>query len=274
MRKNLLLLAIVIISACKISDENNVNLTNEDIIELAKKTPKFSQSVPDHVQSQMAEFKSFVRTNDIESIASLIKHFPIKRPNNLLHNKEEFIKYYPHIFDDSLKTMIAEMQHTDEDLVLRNGNYGILLGKIWFNEDGEILIINYNSQKEAEDKATIKNAIEARDHASLEGWSHSLVRFETEKFFIHLYYFDDKSYTYASWSKPKATSEKPNMILNHGTEEFQGTMGGVIYRFDKAQYTYEVEEINMAEDDIEGWYLRVYNDNQKILEQKAIRIYE
>jgi hypothetical protein len=79
---------------------------------------------------------------------------------------------------------------------------------------------------------------------------------------------------YIAWSKPKTITEKPDLILSHGVQEFQGTMGGVTYTFSNGQYYYQVDQRDMAElEDQIGLFLRIFDNKKDLKDEKELTSY-
>ncbi len=251
----------------KVEDVKNTETTSTS-------TTKKAASFPTHVANQLDAFKELIAKEDKQGIADLFDNYPIKRPNLLIHNDDELIANYHLFVSDSVKQLITEVAYNTQDVFFRNGHYSILNGGFWFYDNGEILRINVKSDQQKSAAKENLQAIEQNHHESTRGWSQSILRFETAKFIVHLYYFKEKGYQYFSWSKPKTSAEKPDLALSDGKEEIQGSMGGSHYIFTNGAYTYKVLEIRLGTDERNGIYLQVYQGDDLILEQKAERVFE
>lgn len=230
------------------------------------------REVPKYIVENYLSFIEAVIKDDKSGIAQIIKEYPVKRPSALLRNKDEFVSYYDKIFDKEFKALL--LSKTSPDYIIKSESYAIRNGRIWFDNSGRIISITYKSKEEKETAGLLKQAVEENSHSSVRGWDESKTRFETEKFIIHIYYQKDKGFIYASWSKPKSVAEKPDLVLYEGEQEFKGTMGGIIYSFPKGNYKYSAEEVRLGPTGTNGWYLKVYQDDLLILEEKAIRVFE
>jgi hypothetical protein len=72
---------------------------------------------------------------------------------------------------------------------------------------------------------------------------------KSDKFIIRIDLTDDLYLRYASWSFPKSISDKPDLILINGIEEFHGTSGGVTYTFQNSKWKYVIDKVNICEKD-------------------------
>ncbi len=254
---------------------NNTQLDDQTSTEIKKhKQTENKPSIPSHVEHQLKQFKALVAQDNKKGLADLFDNYPIKRANLLIQNDAELIANYHDFFTEKIKESIANVAYNQQDVFFRNGHYSILNGGLWFYETGEILRINIKTDLQKEAAKDNVKAIEQSHHDSTRGWSSSILRFETEKYIVHLYYFKEGGYRYFSWSKPKTTAEKPDLSLSDGMAKTQGSMGGMHYIFSNGAYTYKVLEIKLGTEERNGVYLQVYKGDTMILEQKAIRLIE
>lgn len=239
-------------------------------IEISSKKYTF----PPEIEKQFVQFREWVLAGNKDSLATLFE-YPLKRPNALIHSKEEFIEYYDSMFEAKLVERIKDVKLGERDFIIKSDNYGVLGGKIWFRRHtGKVWSFRYQSDQEKKEEALKKSSIENRDHISIAGWKDAKVRCETEKFIIYILSYPEKGLSYVSWSKPKTTSEKPDLQLHNGETEYKGTMGGVIYSFANGQWKYVIEENRLGPGSSDGFYLKLFKGEEQVLEQKARKIFE
>ncbi len=215
-----------------------------------------------------------VRNNRIYALADMVE-YPIRRPNPIpdLETKEDFILYYPVIFDDVFKKLLTTSDFNEDNTFSRHGNLGILNGQIWLNGEGKIITINYNSDQEKQLLEQLHQEKEAKLHPSVSDWNKNIWVLKNEKFTIRIDLMDDGNYRYVSWNRPKSTSEEPDLILFHGKHTFYGTQGGSGYEFRNHAWTYLVEHIRMAEREEDmGYFIVLSKDGETIKEMKMEKV--
>ena len=95
-------------------------------------------------------------------------------------------------------------------------------------------------------------------------WKMNELVCETDRFTIRIDEMADSSLRYVSWSKSKTFKDKPDLVINNGSYQFQGTRGGMIYTFINNDWTYELDRVTMAEsDDQYGLFLTIYQNGQQ-----------
>ncbi len=245
-------------------------------IEPSKKEISFAKTdaFSEEKNQYLNRFSEAVAKEDKEELSKWIS-YPLKRKNPLpnIHNEKEFINYYSIIFDDSLKNKIIKTSFNASNSIDNYRGLGILNGAIWFDSEGKVMTINYQSQKETEKLNVIREKIKQEIHPSLKHFKENVLVCQSEKFLIRIDLMDDYSYRYSSWSLPKKINEEPDLILEKGTSEFLGTMGGIIYSFKNHSWTYNIEKINIAEKDEDtGLFLRLYKNDKMEVNQRCKEI--
>lgn len=216
------------------------------------------------------------RLSQLETLVDLIKHdriqeladrakFPIKRPNPIpdLKTKEQFILYYPVLFDSIFKEKLTTATFNDSNTIDRYNGFGLFRGDIWLSDDGGIMTINYNSPQELDLQRKLHLETEHKIHPSIADWEKNVLVCQTDRYLIRIDIMDNSELRYISWNKPKQITDEPDLVLFDGEEKFQGSMGGVTYTFENGKWTYEIDRVAMAESDEKlGLYLRVSRKNK------------
>lgn len=227
---------------------------------------------PEGIAIKFIEFRNLVEAEEKSLIAKLIP-YPLKRPNELIQNEEEFIAYYENIFDESLKKKIRDIKIGQQDFIIKSDHYGILGGMLWFNRhSGEITSLRYQTEKEKEMAVLKKQSIKERDHESISGWDKAIVRCETENYTIYILEYPSAALNYVSWNKPKTSSDKPDLRLKSGKTERKGTMGGSTYSFQNGIWSYAIDERRMGPTGTNGFFLQVFKNDNLVKEEKAKKL--
>ncbi len=114
------------------------------------------QDLKPEYQKFIKIFINNVKNNKKEAVADIVR-YPLKRENPItsIKNKAEFIKRYDEIFDVALKNEIIKSNPAKDWSEV--GWRGIMLnqGTIWFETDGQLRSINYQSKSEIDLKKQI-----------------------------------------------------------------------------------------------------------------------
>lgn len=209
-----------------------------------------NDSIPSWRQNQIKKIVELIKNEDFSHLSEMIR-FPIKRPNPIpdIENKESFLRYCPTLFDYNFKQKLINAKFTSDNTISRDDDFGLLYGYIWLNKTGEIIALNYNSDKELSTQKKLTDEAKSSIHPSVKDWKTNIMVCKSDKYIIRIDLMDDLTLRYASWSIPKSVSDKPDIVLFNGIEEFQGTRGGVTYTFQNSKWKYVIDKVNICEKD-------------------------
>ena len=191
-----------------------------------------------------------VESDNPKELSKLID-YPLKRENPLpdIKNANDFIAYYPTIFDSSFKRLLK--QYNDSVIFEHNDAYGLVggnfTGEIWIDENGKISSINYSSKDEQKTKRILINKIKKEIYPAVNTWDENVIVAKSEKLLIRVDR-TNKGLRYVCWAKGKTVRDQPDIILYNGIEEAQGTMGGWTWTFKNGDWTYIVDDAEMCDD--------------------------
>ena len=233
---------------------------------IATATTTFGQNSElkkEQIQSIQKLINSF-KTYNKAKIADLI-YYPLRReyPLKDVKDKNDFIQRFDDIFDKEFIDHVAKSKMNDWSEV---GWRGIMLdnGTLWIDDDGKIMTVNYQSPKE---KQLLVNAIQADKNQlpkSLQDFEKPAYLIFTKNYKIRI---DEKAegiYRYAAW-KIKTTKSEPNLIIENGVLEFQGSGGNHTITFKNDVYTYIVSIIELGTADDPDATLEVLKQDKTIL---------
>ncbi|QSW91349.1 hypothetical protein J0383_11230 [Flavobacterium endoglycinae] len=230
----------------------------------------FSQDLKPEYKKFLKTFIDDVKNDRKEAIANNIS-YPLHRENPIpsVKNKAEFIKRYSQIFDANLKKEISS-SNIDKDWS-EVGWRGIMLnnGTIWFDTDGKLKTINYESKYEKDLKAKLISSQKNKLHSSIAKFKEPVYILETSKFRIRIDDLGNQNYRYASWSIKKGMSEKPDLIITNGKWTADGSGGNGKFEFKKGAYVYECYIIVLGTSDAPPATLTIYQNKKEILAQNA-----
>ncbi|GIZ15855.1 hypothetical protein [Capnocytophaga catalasegens] len=178
---------------------------------------------------------------DIDKISEKIQ-YPLQRKTPIpnIKNQTEFKQQFDEIFDPTLIKQIANSKIEQWSEV---GWRGIMLdnGLIWLDGDGEnIIAINYETEKEIQLRKRLINKQKLALYPSLRNFKNPMYRIQTEKYLIRIDELSNGKYRYTSWKTNQNEASKPDIILNKGTIEYDGSGGNHSFTFLNGIYTYIV----------------------------------
>ncbi|WP_281231307.1 hypothetical protein [Flavobacterium gelatinilyticum] len=228
------------------------------------------QNLKPEYQKFIQSFITDIKADRKEAIASAVQ-YPLKRENPIpsVKNKADFIKRYSEIFDADLKKEIIS-SNIDKDWQ-EMGWRGIMLnsGTIWFDLDGKLTAVNYESKYEKDLKTKLILSQKKKLHSSIAVFKEPVYVLETSKFRIRIDDLGNNKYRYASWSVKKSMSEKPDLVIQNGKLIADGTAGNHQYEFKKGNYVYQCAIIILGEKDAAPARLVIYQNGKEILMQDA-----
>ena len=230
-------------------------------------------TIPVWRQNQIDRIVDLIKNDRVLQLSELVQ-YPLKRRNPIpdIKDKESFILYYSILFDNNFKLKLINAKYTTDNTIDRYDGFGLLSGDIWLNESGEIITINHISEMEIFLQKMLTSDIKAMIYPSINDWNENILVAESEKFIIRIDLLADNSLRYVSWSKPKSISDKPDLILFNGNQEFQGTAGGILYTFKNSNWTYLINQRDICADDEDcGLFLELFLNDQ---EKSKIRLNE
>lgn len=251
--KPTILLFSLLFTLCSTALSQNSELTKEQI---------------QAIQNLINTFK----TKNKSKIAELI-YYPLRReyPLKDVKNKGDLIQRFDEIIDNDFMRQISLSKIKDWSDV---GWRGIMFkdGIIWIDEDGKIMSINYQSQKE---KQLLVNTIqEDKSHLpkSLQDFVKPVYIIITKNYKIRIDEKSGNNYRYAVW-KIKAPKIEPEIIIEKGVLEFDGSGGNHTITFKNNGFTYIISINEMGTDDTPDATLEIVKQGKTLLTEdgKIIR---
>lgn len=194
--------------------------------------------------------------------------YPLKRDKPLptIQNAQIFKQRFDQVFDSAFRQKIANSSYEDWDTM---GSNGIMFdsGELWLDEIGHIKSVNYSSPQEQNLRQKLLAQQKKTIHSSLKTYIEPKLSIKTDNYMIRV---DEvkNGYRYASWKTGRTQDTRPDLVINHGTVEYEGTARNHVYRFKNGQYVYEVWRQHLGETDIPA-ALVVKRNNKVILQQNA-----
>ncbi|WP_289663959.1 hypothetical protein [Flavobacterium panacagri] len=229
-----------------------------------------AQDLKPEYQKFISKFILEVKKGDKKAVSKHFK-FPFKRvyPIPFVKDKQDFIKRYNQIFD---KVLIEKITKSDPAKDWSEvGWRGIMLnrGDLWIDTDGRITSILHQSDEELKLKKELIAAQKKEVNVSLSKFEEPVAVLETSKFRIRIDDLGNDNYRYASWSVRQKMTDKPDLVIEKGVHQADGTGGNHYYEFKKGNFTYNCYIIVLGRSDSPPAILTVYQSGKKILSQDA-----
>ena len=213
---------------------------------------------------------SLFKRNNVNDISNMI-NYPLQRqyPIPDIKNKKEFKQRFSEVFD---KVLIRQIAHSKTSQWLEVGWRGIMLdnGLVWIDSySGKIVAVNYESPFEKNLRVKLIQKEKERVHISLKKFEIPVYKIKTKQYLIRIDKISDDKYRYASWKLGSKENTRPDLILNNGELDFQGSGGNHVITFTSGNYTYKVYRNIIAEENGADANLEVEKDGQTILSQSG-----
>lgn len=183
-----------------------------------------------------------VKNDNRRQVAKMF-NYPFARlyPLPPVADESEFIARYDEILDDILRKQIVESADKDWSAV---GWRGVMLhyGIIWIDYDGKVYGINHSSLAERERRDKIIAADRAGLYKGLQNYDEPELMVENDKFLIRIDKLKgNNGMRYAAWPRGGSMLQKPDIVINHGWVEIQGTAHLIYYLFQNKDYVYIID---------------------------------
>lgn len=183
-------------------------------------------------KEMVAEFIQLVRKGRVEQLAGRTS-FPLGRqyPLPLVKDKQDLIRRYNEIFDDSLTKMILSSDPAADWAQV--GWRGIMLhnGVLWLDEEGGLVAVNYHSPAELKKRQELIAADRQKLHTSVQSFEDPVYVLETQRYRIRIDDMGDGNYRYASWPIRRGMNEPPELVILNGKREYYGSGGNHGFEF-------------------------------------------
>jgi hypothetical protein len=224
----------------------------------------------ERIKSLIALFKK----KDIDGISNKVS-YPLYRQYPIPHikDKEEFIKRFSEVFDQILIDKIANSEISQWSEV---GWRGIMLdnGDLWIDTDGVITSVNYQTGFEKNLITSLIANEKGNLHTSLKTFKSPIYKIKTKIYLIRIDEVTDYNYRYAAWKVDEKETSKPDLVLNNGQIEYQGSGGNHVITFVNGIYTYKIYRNVIGTDTSSDITLEVEENGKIILKTDGTLIIE
>ncbi|WP_276134419.1 hypothetical protein [Polluticoccus soli] len=233
----------------------------------------FGQEMENESKTSVSRFIDYVKHEKKDEIAKLVE-FPFERqyPLPSIKNRNEFLIRYNEVFDDRLIKMIINSKPDKDWSAVGWRGIMFLDGDIWLDYDGRLLAVNYQSEIETKRRSDLIEQERSKLHESIKAFDRPLHILETKKYRIRIDDLGENNFRYASWTLPAPMSEQPDIVIENGEIEFDGTGGNHSFIFKNKEYVYECSIIVMGEDNAPPALLTLHKGEKMILNQPAVII--
>ena len=187
-----------------------------------------------------------------------------------MKNKEEFKVRFNEIFDSTLINMISKLKISQWSEV---GWRGIMLGngQVWIDSySGKIIAVTYQSDFEKQQMKQLIQKEKDNLYSLLKIFERPKFKIQTKHFYIRVDELKDYNYRYASWKIGSSESIKPNLVLENGVLEHEGTYGNHFITFKNGEYKYIVYRSLIGEENTPEISVEVFKNDKLILKEDGI----
>lgn len=233
----------------------------------------FSQSneSQQNIVNKVNNIVSLFKARNIEAISNQII-YPLNRntPIHSVKNKEEFKVRFNEIFDSTLINMISKSKISQWSEV---GWRGIMLGngQVWIDSySGKIIEVTYQSDFEKQQMKQLIQKEKDNIYSSLKIFERPKFKIQTKHFYIRVDELKDYKFRYASWKIGSSELTKPNLVLENGVLEHEGTSGNHFITFKNGEYKYIVYRSLIGEENTPEISVEVFKNDKLILKEDGI----
>ncbi|SOD11879.1 hypothetical protein SAMN06297358_0380 [Pedobacter xixiisoli] len=248
------------------SNEKPTAKTEDKLLKQEK--PDDNEKLADDKIESINNVIELFKSNNVDKISDIIS-FPLERqyPIPSIKNKNEFNKRFSEVFD---KILIDKIANSKIEQWSEVGWRGIMLdnGVLWMaNSDGIITAVNYQSDFEKKLRKDLIDREKENLHNSLKTFESPTYKIKTKNYLIRIDELTNDKYRYASWKVSEKETSKPDIILNDGELEFEGSGGNHVITFVQGNYTYKVYRNIIGEESSPDIILEIEKDGKTILSE-------
>ena len=205
--------------------------------------PKLLEEQSEIKQQELEKINALIalfKKKDIDGISNKISYpFYRQYPIPQIKDKEEFKRRFSEVFDQILIDKIANSKISQWSEV---GWRGIMLdnGDLWMDTDGVITSINYQSGFEKNLRTSLIATEKGDLYPSLKAFKNPVFKVKTKIYLIRIDELSDYNYRYAAWKVNENETSKPDLVLNNGQIQYEGSGGNYVITFVNGIYTYKV----------------------------------
>lgn len=264
----------IFIFGCKQTDTKNKLTTTGNSADTTNNQTLSQENLSDNERLEEYKIDSInnvivlFKEKNIDKISSKIK-FPLYRayPIPPIKDKEEFKQRFSEVFD---KILIDKIANSKIDQWSEMGWRGIMFdnGVLWMaNYDGIITSVNYQSDFEKKLRKDLITKEKENLHISLKNFESPTYKIKTKNYSIRIDELTNHKYRYACWKISDKESSKPDIILDNGELEYQGTGGNHVITFFNNNYTYRIYRNIIGAETSPDITLEIKKNGQIILTQ-------
>jgi len=266
---------------CNQTGNKNALAFNEKLTDTAKSQTAQQENAKEHGQLEDEEIDSIksvialFKTKKLDKISDKIS-FPLYRqyPIPPIKDKDEFKQRFNEVFD---KILIEKIANSKIKQWTKVGWRGIMLdnGEVWMaNADGIITAVNHQSNFEKKLRKDLIDKGKENLYISLKTFESPIFSIKTKNYLIRIDELTNQKYRYTSWKIGEKASSKPDIIIDNGKLEFEGSGGNHVITFVKGNYTYKIYRNIIGEENTPDIKLEIEKGGQIILAEDGKLIIE
>ena len=231
----------------------------------------YPPEINDDLKLKVKNLITLFKSRNVEAISNQI-NYPLDRKSPIpsVNNKQEFKLRFNEIFDSTLINMISKSKISQWSEV---GWRGIMLdnGQVWIDSySGKIIAVTYQSDFEKQQMQQLIQKEKDKLFSSLKIFERPKYKIQTKHFYIRIDELKGNKFRYASWKIGSIESTKPNIILENGILEHEGTYGNHFITFKNGEYKYIVYRSFIGEESTPDFSVEVLKNGKTILEEDGV----
>ena len=223
-----------------------------------------NNSFANNSNNNIENFINLIKNNDCKGLSKII-NYPLARkyPIKSIKNENDFLKNCNVIFDNNFRKKILNSDINNEDDWSEVGYKGIMFdnGKIWLDNDGYVISVNYESDIEIEIREKLLLKDKENLYYTLKNYQENVGIYETKKYIFRLDKLENNSFRYSSWEKNSEMSTKPNIVVNNCNLIYSGSGGNHSYTCKNENYYYTIYFNVIGNKNTPPVELKVYKGN-------------
>jgi hypothetical protein len=175
----------------------------------------------------------------------LYRKYPLKP----IESEGEFLVHYGEFIDKSFIESVEKgewFRYGWRGIHCTYENNGVIAGDIDDNGEFYVSWIGFNSVGENSWRDCVERQ-RKRLYPSLQDFSVPIMMFETIKYTIRIDMMPNETYRYVCWSRKKAISSKPDLIIYNGESWAEGSLHTTYYKFYNGDYSYTISPGNQLD---------------------------
>lgn len=200
-----------------------------------------AQEIDNEYKKVIQNFIDLVKQENIDELKKWV-HYPFTRPYPLddIQNENEFVTYYPLLFDDNLTQSIIQSDVDSNWGKMGYNGFMLNLGQLWLDTEGKLIAVNQLTKKENKVRNKRIKVDKKRLYKPLRNYIQPKLILETDKYKIRIDEVEYDEFRLSVWEQSTTMKSKPLYSIRGGEFHYIGSIGNCEYIFTKENKTYSL----------------------------------